>query len=205
VLKKPWIKKIFQIVLATVSSLFIAYMTFAYIGLGAMGRIPGETDLLINKLFYTNALLVVVAVILSFFLKPKGSFLVFAVQCLVFIGVIYASTYLVPAEKERNLRANYKKINTRIINDAETILECKQGYRVAFLAPAKTSTGKTVSTLHLVPPNLEDEPHQILSWVDGNVGNVFIKHSHKHLDTVLPSCKNNNTTFDQLVTRIKNM
>ena len=199
------IKKAIQIILASVSSLFLAYLTFVYDALGAMGRIPGETDQFIKKLFYTNALLVVIAVILSVFLKPKWSFWVFIVQCSVFAGVIYASTYLRPAEKERNLRANYKIINTRTITAAETILNCEEGYRVAFIAPAETNTGKTVSTLHLVPPNLEDEPHQLLSWVDGNVGDIFIKNSYKHLANILPSCKNDEMKFEELVARIKDI
>jgi len=171
---------------------------------GTWAGIPEQTSLVIKILIGVNVVLGLVAIALSFFPYPKWSLFVFAEQCLVFIGVIVAISYLWPLEKEEKLRANYKKINTNVLDNAETLLDCQEGYRLALSPTQETSTGKTVTTLHLVSPNLEDEPLQIWNSVNGQSGKIFIKHSHKHLEPILPSCKNDALNFDDLKAKLKN-
>ncbi len=170
---------------------------------GAWVPLPEKSSQVINILIGSNVVLGLVAIVLAFFPYPKGSILVFALQCLIFWGVIATNGYLVPAEKEKNLRANYQKINTNAINNAETILECQEGYRLALSPSHKTGIGRITSTLNLVSPNLEDEPLQIWSSVTGQSGEIYIKYSHRHLESILPSCKNDTLNFDDLKAQLK--
>jgi hypothetical protein len=197
------LKKIFKIGFVFVYSVFLAYLCLVFAGLYGMGPVPEKTINVMGGLIWTNIVLGLVAVILAFFAKPKLSFLIFTGQCLSFAGVLFAGTVLMPAEKEADLRASYKKINTRNIENAAIILNCEGGYRVSYKPPEKTSTGKLVASLYLVPPDPEDTPHHILSWVDGNAGNVFLKHKYKHLEPILPSCKNDEMSFDELVAMVR--
>ena len=198
-------KKALRVIFLAGCAIFPAYVTIIFALMSGMGGIPEDAAEFSEKLILASLTLGVVAFIISFFPLSKLSFLIFVAQCFLFAGVIYMNSHLVPAERERNLRANYKKINTRVLSEAETVLACDDGHRVAYIAPVTTNIGRSVATLNLVPPDLEDEPHQILSVIDGRAGDVFIKHSHRHLKAVLPSCKNDTMTFDELSAKIRNM
>jgi len=200
------IKRTLKIIAVIASSLFLIYLTVVVSLMGgAWVPLPEKSARAINILIGSSVILGLIAIVLSFFPYPKRSLLVFALQCLVFWGVIATHGHLVPTEKEKNLRANYKKINTRVLNDAETLLECQEGYRLALSPSQKTSTGRTTATLNLVSPNLEDEPLQIWSSVNGQSGEIYIKYSHRHLQSILPSCKNEELNFDGLAAKLKSM
>ena len=200
---KDIIKKIMKVIAAAVSSLFLAYLTLVFGGLYGMGMMPEKAGDVIDTLTNTNTVLAVIAIIVSFFQRPKWSFVIFGMQCLILAGVILAGSFLIPIEKEANLRANYTKINTRVIEQAEIILQCDEAYRVTLSPLEKTSLGKIIATMNLVPPDFEDEPLQIMYSVDGSSSDVFIKHNYKQLESILPSCKNDEFNFNDLVAKLK--